>query len=183
MSLDLANLESILRLLSPIAVIAGAFFVVLQLRLNSKLVKSRNAFDLIAKVVDASFPARRHRMYEVSAKYAGGDWAGFDRSLDDFEVRNFASIYEQIGILVKKGVIDIQDAMDALSAQPFADWITFEPIRNHIIEAASRAFPGLPSDPAAIDAIYWPNFKWLAAETEKWVRGLMPAAGSPDVSA
>ena len=114
--------------------IVGAVFVVFQLRQNAKQIKqhektleamsaanrSHNAFELIGKVIDPSFPVRRHRLYEVSEKYSGGDWIGFDRSLDDFEVRNFANIYEQVGLLVKKGVIDLQDVMDALSAQPMA---------------------------------------------------------------
>jgi len=178
LSFGFTDLESVLRTISSIAVIAGTIFVVLQLRLNAKMVRSRNAFDLISKVVDPSFPARRHRLYEVSARHAGGDWAGFDRSLDDFEVRNFASIYEQIGLLARSGVVDLQDVMKALSAQPTADWAMFLPIRDHIAHYAAHAFPGLvPSDPAGIDAVYWPSFKWLAEENRKWVAA--QAAGSP----
>jgi hypothetical protein len=169
-SFSLTNLESLLKTISSIAVIAGAFFVVLQLRLNAKQVRSRNAFDLIGRVVDPSFPARRHRLYEVSKKYSGGDWIGFDHSLEDFEVRNFANIYEQLGLLVRKGVVDLQDVMDALSAQVMADWHTFQPIRKHIMEESGRAFPALANNSAGIDSIYWPNFKWLAGENEKWLR-------------
>lgn len=164
--------------------IAGAVFVVFQLRQNAKQIKqhektleamsaanrSNDAFQLIGKVIDPSFPGRRHRLYEVSKKYSGGDWAGFDRSLDDFEVRNFANIYEQMGLLVKKGVIDLQDVMDALSAQPMADWFAFQPIRKHIMEEAGKAMPSLATSQAGIDAIYWPHFMWLAEENAKWVR-------------
>jgi hypothetical protein len=170
LSFGFTDLESLLRTISSIAVIAGSIFVVLQLRINAKMVRSRNAFDLVSKVVDPSFPARRHRLYEVSARYSGGDWAGFDRSRDDFEVRNFASIYEQIGLLARSGVVDLEDVMNALSAQPTADWAVFLPIRDHIAQHAAQAFPDLvPSDPAGIDAIYWPSFKWLAEENRKWV--------------
>lgn len=170
LSFGVTDLESLLRTISSIAVIAGTVFVVLQLRLNARMVRSRNAFDLISKVVDPSFPARRHRLYEVSKRYAGGEWTGFDRSLDDFEVRNFASIYEQIGLLVRSGVIDLDDVMKALSAQAMADWALFNPIRLHIAEYSAQAFPGLSNDPAAVDFIYWPSFKWLAEENAKWVR-------------
>ena len=169
LSFAVTNVESLLRAISSIAVIAGTIFVVLQLRLNARTARARNAFDLIGKVVDPSFPARRHRLYEVSQRYAGSDWVGFDRSLDDFEVRNFASIYEQLGLLVRRGVIDLGEVMKALSAQPMADWATFEPIRQHITEQAGHAFPGLPTDAKGIDAIYWPSFKWLAEENRKWV--------------
>ena len=113
-SFSLTDFESFLKTISSFAVIAGTFFVVLQLRLNAKMVRSRNAFDLIGKVIDPSFPVRRHLLYQVAGKYTGGDWTGFDRSLDDFEVRNFANIYEQLGLLVKKGVVDLQDVMEAL---------------------------------------------------------------------
>jgi len=175
-SFGFTDLESLLRTISSIAVIAGTIFVVLQLRLNAKMVRSRNAFDLIGKVVDPSFPARRHRLYEVAARHSGGDWAGFDRSRDDFEVRNFASIYERIGLLARGGVIDLEDVMRALSAQPMADWAIFHPIRDHIADSAAQALPGLPTDPAWVDAIYWPSFRWLAEENRKWVAA--QAAGS-----
>jgi hypothetical protein len=83
-------------------------------------------------------------------------------------VRNFANIYEQLGLLTRRGVVDLQDVLDALSAQPMADWSTFEPIRAHIMEASARAFPALADDQQGLDAIYWPNFKWLAEESRKW---------------
>ena len=169
-SFSATNLESLLKTISSIAVIVGIVFALLQLRLNSKQARSRNAFDLIGKVIDPAFPARRHQLYLVSEKYRGGDWSGFDRSLDDFAVRNFANIYEQLGLLVKKGVVDLQDVMEALSAQTMADWLTFQPIRAHIMEEAGRRFPELAADQAAMDSVYWPHFKWLAEENGKWVR-------------
>jgi hypothetical protein len=164
------SFADVLRTISAIAVIAGTVLVVLQLRLNAKQARSRNAFDLIAKVIDPTFPVRRHLLYEVAEKHGHGDWTGFDRSLEDFQVRNFANIYEQLGLLVKKGIIDLQDVMEALSAQPMADWQAFQPIRKHIMEESGRAFPALAADHARLDSIYWPNFKWLADESAKWVR-------------
>ena len=138
----MTEIESILRT-SAVAVIAGTILVVLQLRVNARHGRSRNAFDLTAKVIDPSFPHRRHLLYEVAARHADGDWTGFDRSPQDFEVRNFANIYEQLGLLARKGVVDLQDVLDALSAQPMADWNTFQPIRTHIMQEAGKAFPAL----------------------------------------
>jgi hypothetical protein len=149
-------------------VIAGTILVVLQLRVNAKHARSRNAFDLVARVIDPSFPRRRHLLYEVAAQRADGDWAGFDRSLEDFEVRNFANVDEQLGLLARKRVVDLEDVLDALSAQPFADWSTFQPIRAHIMEEAGKAFPALAGSGAGLEAIYWPNFAWLAAESRAW---------------
>ena len=170
LSLSFADFESFLKTISSIGVIAGTVLVVLQLRLNAKQARSRNAFDLIGKVIDPTFPVRRHLLYEVAEKHGRGDWTGFDRSLEDFQVRNFANIYEQLGLLVKKGVIDLQDVMEALSAQPMADWQAFQPIRKHIMEEAGRALPALATGQAGLDSIYWPNFKWLAEECARWVR-------------
>ena len=177
----MTEIESILRLIGAAAVIAGTILVVLQLRVNARNVKSRNAFDLITKVIDPSFARRRHLLYETAAKHADGDWAGFDRSLEDFEVRNFANIYEQLGLLAKRGVIDLQDLLDALSAQPMADWNTFQPIRAHIIEEAGKAFPVVRDNQPGIDAVYWPNFRWLAAESRDWTlqRATAGAASKP----
>lgn len=158
----------IARIIGAVAVTVGTVLVVLQLRVNAKQARARNAFDLIGKVIDPSFPARRHLLYEVAAKHEGGDWAGFDRSLEDFEVRNFANVYEQLGLLVQKGVVDLADVLDALSAQPMADWNTFEPIREHIMGEAANAFPALAADVPGVESIYWPHFKWLAEESRKW---------------
>src|SRR5512143_683278 len=147
------QLELILRIIGPIAVLIGTILVVLQLRVNARQARARNAFDLIGKVIDPSFPVRRHKLYEVGAKYSDGNWTDFDRSLDDFEIRNFANIYEQLGLLIKKGVIDLEDVLDALSAQPMADWHVFEPIRKHIMEEAARNIPSLASNQRGLDAI------------------------------
>jgi hypothetical protein len=175
----MTEIELILRTISPIAVIAGTILVVLQLRVNAKNARSRNAFDLIGKVIDPSFAARRHVLYEVAEKYASGNWTGFDRSLEDFQVRNFASIYEQLGLLVRKDVVDLQDVLDALSAQPIADWSTFEPIRAHIMEDAGKRFPALVTNQPSMEAIYWPNFKWLAEECRKWILQRASAGAGP----
>ncbi len=181
----MADIQQVLSAVSALVVIAGGLFVVLQLRVNTRLQrqsqrtleatlaanKARTSFDLIGKVIDPSFAARRYRLYEVAAKHSSGNWEGFDRSLDDFEVRNFANIYEQLGLLVKKQIIEVQDVMDAVSAQPMADWRAFKPIRDHIMEESARAFQSLSTGQTGIEDIYWPNFKWLAEECAKWVQG------------
>ncbi len=170
---------AIWQIISPIIVIAGTILVVLQLRVNAKQARARTAFDLIGKVIDPSFPVRRHLLYEVAEKHAHGDWTGFDRSLEDFEVRNFANVYEQLGLLVRKGVVDLQDVLDALSAQPLADWNTFQPIRMHIMEASGKAFPTLAVGTPGLESIYWPNFKWLAEESRKWTLRRVSAPSGP----
>lgn len=164
----MTDIPSVLRTIGSSAVIVGTVLVVLQLRVNARMARSRNAFDLIGKVVDPSFAVRRHLLHEVARKHAAGDWTGFHNSLEDFQVRNFANVYEQLGLLVKKGVIDLQDVLDALSAQPMVDWSTFQPIRKFIMEQAAREFPALAADKPGVEAIYWPNFKWLAEESQKW---------------
>ena len=148
--------------------IGGTILVVLQLRVNARNVRSRNAFDLVSKVIDPSFARRRHLLYETAEKHADGDWSGFDRSLEDFEVRNFANIYEQLGLLTRRGVVDLDDVLDALSAQPMADWNTFQPIRARIIQESAKTYSDLSEDEPGADAVYWPNFRWLADESRKW---------------
>jgi hypothetical protein len=109
-------------------------------------------------------------LYEMSAKHASSDWAGYDRSLEDFEVRSYANIYEQLGLLVRRGLVDLGDVMEALSAQVMADWFTFEPIRTHIMEISGARFAAVATDQPGIDNVYWPNFMWLAARNVEWVQ-------------
>ena len=40
--------------------------------------------------------------------------------------------------------------------------------RAHIIDEAGKAFPALKDNQPGLDAIYWPNFGWLAEESRKW---------------
>jgi hypothetical protein len=193
-SFTATDIETFLSAISSIAVIAGATFVVFQLRQNAKQIeqqektleamsaanRSNDAFQLISKVVDPSFPGRRHRLHAISKRYSGGDWNGFEDSIDDFEVRNFANIYEQLGLLVKKGVIDREDVMDALSGQIIDDWITFAPIRRHVMEHVGSVNPLLAVDQPGIDAIFWPNFMWLAEENQKWIRKKLSTGVRPN---
>src|SRR3954470_1199673 len=144
----MTEIESILRGIGLIAVIAGTILVVLQVRVHAKNVRSRNAFDLITKVIDPSFARRRHLLYETAEKYADGDWGGFDRSLEDFEVRNFANIYEQLGLLAQRGVIDLRDLLDALSAQPMADWADLPTDPNPHHPRGSEGVSRLDGQPA-----------------------------------
>ena len=58
--------------------------------------------------------------------------------------------------------------LDALSAQPLADWNTFEPIRTHIMQESGKAFPALADNQPAPEAIFWPTFKRLAQESLTW---------------
>ena len=76
-------------------------------------------------------------------------------------MRNFANIYEQLGLLARKGVVDLQDVLDALSAQPMADWHTFQPIRTHIMQESGKALSALAGNQPGQEAIFWPNFGGL----------------------
>jgi hypothetical protein len=176
---ELTDLEPLLSLIGSICVIAGTIFVVIQLRMNARQAASSTAFELIGKVTDPSFPARRQRLYAVAAKHASGDWTGFDRSPDDFEVRAFANIYEQLGLLVERGLVEVSDVNEAMSAQILADWYTFEPIRAHIMEAAGSAFPAFATDQPGIGRIYWPHLQWLAMQNTDWVRRQVAVAYDP----
>jgi hypothetical protein len=129
----MTEIESTLRAVGLIAVIAGTVLVVLQVRVHAKNVRSRNAFDLIAKVIDPS----------------------------------------------RTGVVDLQDVLDALSAQPMADWNTFQPIQTHIMQGAGKAFPTLADNQPGLEAVYWPNVGWLAAESRTWTLQRASAAAGP----
>jgi hypothetical protein len=79
----------------------------------------------------------------------------------------------------RTGVVDLQDVLDALSAQPMADWNTVQPIQTHIMQGAGKAFPTLADNQPGLEAVYWPNVGWLAAESRTWTLQRASAAAGP----
>jgi len=157
---DLSSVTTVLSAISSVSVVAGAVFIVFQLRQNSKLIrasvqenKATMLVALIDKLTNESFARRRKLMYDTVKKYAAVNWTGFDDSLEDFEVRNFAYTYALIGQLVKEGVVDLSTVSNALQFLVVLDWEVFSPVADHMKERF-----GLKFDPFG-------NFQWLADET------------------
>jgi hypothetical protein len=143
---------------------AGAMFVVFQLRQNGRLLeatlkenRTNVAIALIERITDESFPRRRKHMYDVVEKYSRIKWEGFDGSLDDFEVRNFAYMYELMGQLAREGIVDLSTLTSSLQYLVVYDWQTFAPVAKHLVESY-----GIKVNP-------WGSFEWLADETKKYM--------------
>jgi len=150
--------------MSSIAVIAGAIFIIFQLRLNAQLIKAtiqenraNVAVALVEKLTNESFARRRKNMHDAVRKYSAIDWKGFDETLEDYEARDFAYTYELIGQLIKEGVLDLKLVRHTLRYTIIDDWKSFEPLAKHLIERF-----GINGNP-------WARFEWLAEETEKHV--------------
>ena len=117
-SLNLSGLVQVLSAISSIAVILGVVFIVVQLRQNAKLidlnakltdasfqeVKSNISFEILEKLTDESFARRRSFMWQTVKRYQASNWEDFDDSADDFEIRNFAFMYDLFGQLGKRGL-------------------------------------------------------------------------------
>lgn len=162
MIFDLSQITNALGAISSIAVIAGAVFIVLQLRQNGVLLnstlrqeKKQAAFSMLERLTNESFAKRRSNFYHKIDKYRAANWEGFDDSEDDFEIRNYAYLYELYGQLVRDGSIDFHMVADMLQYLAVLDWKKFEPVAEHY---AKRFGP---------IASWWRDFKWLAVETEK----------------
>lgn len=169
-SLNLSGLIQVLSAISSIAVILGVVFIVVQLRQNAKLidlnaklteatfkdVKSNISFELLEKLTDESFARRRSFMYQMVKKYQASNWEGFDDSLDDFEIRNFAYMYDLFGQLAKEGLIDIETLVKTFKFLAVLDWQAFEPVSKHIMKRYNFKQNEIFS-----------NFEWLAKETER----------------
>jgi hypothetical protein len=156
--LDLSAIINFLSAISSIAVIAGAVFIVLQLRHNAKEMKSDVALTLLEKITDESFPRRRKNMHEVVMKYSSNNWQGFDDTIDDYEARNFAYQYELMGQFVKAGLVDKKLVMNALQGLVVVDWRAFGPLNKHLEERYKSAVSP------------WRNFEWLAQETLEYMQ-------------
>ena len=148
--------------ISSVAVVAGAIFVVFQMRQNGKLIeatvrqnKTNVSIALIERITDESFARRRKQLYDVVKEYAPRNWEGFEGTLEDFEVRNFAYIYELMGQLAREGIVDLTTLRNSLQYLVVYDWQTFAPIAKFLMESYKIAV-----NP-------WGNFEWLAEETRK----------------
>lgn len=165
MALDFSQVTLFLSAISSIAVILGAIFVVFQLRQNAKLInatvqanRSGIAFSILERIIDDSFVRRRKNMYDVVAKYGSKNWEGLLGTMDDFEVRNYAYMFELMGQLVKDGIIDLKTVMNALKYIVVVDWNTMAPLVKYL-----NGVYKLKLNP-------WENFEWLAKETENFLK-------------
>src|ERR1700733_6349933 len=170
---DFSQLAVGLSAISSIAVIAGAGFVVIQLRQNAGILnaslrqeKKEAAYSMLERLTDESFPRRRANFYKVIEKYKKGELKDFDDGQEDFEVRNFAYLYELYGQLVREGMIDFHTVAEMLQYLAVLDWKEFEPLSN-----SYRERWGLKIG-------WWKNFAWLARETEKYMSKREETAGS-----
>lgn len=168
--LDLSGLIQVLSAISSIAVILGVVFIIVQLRQNAKLidlnaklaeatfkdVKSNISFEILEKLSDESFARRRSFMWHTVKKYQASNWEGFDDSSDDFEIRNFAYMYDLYGQLTKEGLLDLEIMAKTFKYLVALDWEAFEPVSNHIMKRYNLKQNEIFSD-----------FEWLAKETEK----------------
>lgn len=162
---------------SSIAVIAGAVFVIFQLRQNGKLIKatvqsnkSTIAFSMLERIIDDSFVRRRKNVYDTVAKYSARNWEGFIGTAEDFEARNYAYMFELFGQLVKDNIIDLHTVMNSLKYIVVVDWKTMEPMLLYL-----NSKYNLKLNP-------WASFEWLASETEKYLNSLearAPERGRP----
>ena len=168
--LYLSGLIQVLSAISSIAVILGVVFIIVQLRQNAKLidlnaklteatfrdVKSNISFELLEKLTNESFARRRSFMWQTVKKYQASNWEDFDDSLDDFEIRNFAYMYDLFGQLVKEGIIDLETLAKTFKYLVALDWESFVPVSKHIMKRYNLKQNEIFS-----------NFEWLAKETEK----------------
>ncbi|MGA2665214.1 MAG: hypothetical protein ABSF83_09745 [Nitrososphaerales archaeon] len=160
----LSDVVTVLSAISSIAVIAGAGFVIVQLRQNGALLRASlrqerkdAAFSMLERLTNESFAKRRANFYKVIEKYRADDWAGFDDSPEDFEVRNFAYQYELYGQMVRDDLIDFSMVAEMLQYVVVTDWKVFEPVSEHFKERwGVRVSP-------------WHNFQRLSERSEKYL--------------
>ena len=174
----MTEIESILRTIGAIAVIAGTILVVLQLRVNAKHARSRNAFDLTAKVIDlvsastasavrGSGEARRRQLDWLRPQSAG---------LRGEELREHLRATrpprpKRRGRPSGRAGRPLGSTHGRLAHLP-AD-------TKHIMQESGKAFPALAGNQPGQEAIFWPNFGWLAEESRKWTPQRASAAAGP----
>lgn len=157
MTLDISEITFILGAISSVAVVAGAFFIVLQLRQNARLIQAtlaqnRNdaAFSILERLTVETTARRRKQLHDVAQARVQNGWEGYLGSLEDFEIRSFAYQYELIGQFVREGIVDLDLVTHMMSYAIVTDWLTFRPIAEYL----SNRFEAKVNP--------WIHFQWLA---------------------
>ncbi len=156
------DIVTILTASSSIAVILGAIFIVFQMRQNARLIEATLkegqatvALSMLEKITDESFPRRRKRMFDVLSHFRATNWAGAFESEEDLEVRNFAYLYELIGLMVENGLVDLELVLDTLQYLVVRDWQVFEPHAEFVKSQYKVPFNA------------WGRFEWLAKQAQR----------------
>jgi len=157
----LSDVVTVLSASSSIAIILGAVFIILQMRQNAKLIeatlkeaRSNVALSLLERITDESFPRRRKRMFDILERFKATNWADAFESEEDLEIRNFAYLYELIGLMVENGLVDLELVLDTLQYLVVRDWQAFEPHAKFVTSKYQVPF----------DA--WGRFHWLAEQAK-----------------
>ncbi|HYM39861.1 MAG TPA: DUF4760 domain-containing protein [Thermoplasmata archaeon] len=158
----LSDIVTVLSASSSIAVILGAIFIVFQMRQNAKLIeatlreeRSNVALSLLERITEESFPRRRKRMFDILQRFQATNWADAFESEEDLEVRNFAYLYELIGLMVENGLVDLELVLDTLQYLVVRDWQVFEPHAKFVTSKYEVPFNA------------WGRFEWLAARAKE----------------
>lgn len=174
MGLDISEVTFILSAISSAAVVAGAFFIVLQLRQNARLIQAtlaqnRNdaAFNILERLTQESTARRRKQLQDVSAHRIGSSWDGFFGSLEDYEIRGFAYEYELIGQFVREGIVDLDLVTHMMSYGIVADWLNFRPIAEFLNSKFGAAVSP------------WIHFQWLAEKCRQHLDSQAHEAEAP----
>ncbi len=158
---SLTDVLTVLGASSSIAVILGAIFIVFQMRQNARLIeatlrenRANVAVSMLERITDESFPRRRKRMFDIVERFKATGWKDAFESEDDLEVRNFAYLYELMGLLVENGLVDLELVLDTLQYLVVRDWDVFAPHAAWVRSKYNVSF----------DA--WGRFEWLAQEAK-----------------
>jgi hypothetical protein len=157
MGLSISEITFILSAISSAAVIAGAIFIVFQLRQNAQLIRAtlaqnRNdaAFNILERMTSEGTAHRRKQLHDASAKYSKQGWDAYFESLEDYEIRSFALQYVLMGQFVREGIVDLDLVTHMMSYMIVMDWLAFRPIAEYL----DFRFQTKPSP--------WIHFQWLA---------------------
>ena len=167
---DLTTFVQVLGAASTVSVILGVPFILLQMRQNARLVATSNRqvevmiaqtrsqvfLNIAERLSTREYVLQRKLVRDIVAKHEAGRWGGFLDSMDAFEIRAFAATYEASATMAKIGLIDEPTLQKALGFWLVSDWNAIRPAVQQL-----EASWGVPA---------YPNFRWLAEGTERYLR-------------
>ena len=153
--IDLSSINAVSGILAAIGVIVGVVFAVLQLR---DLVKTRQT-DVLMGIFSAFRTKESWESWEKVRDRKTMSYSDYKKKYGLVEVNQMISICEQIGVLLKRKLIDISLVQDLVGEDIERVWKMFEPL----IEDARKSFK----------AIHWgKNFEYLYNEMQKRIQTL-----------
>ena len=131
--MDWTNVASWAGVASSFALVVSVLLLAYNMMLSRRDVRRNLALAMLERLAGPDIGARRWKMSHAIADAAARGWVGFDDSLEDFECRSFVYLYELIGQMVDRKILDYPSVREFLQFSIVTDWNSFAPLEARLV--------------------------------------------------